>query len=151
MRSFLKINYGIIRTAMNNKITIIEGPTPEFRTLSDNNFNDGSLNWVNGILEGPFLYDSAFTNLRTFDAQKLLDRCLDTWARKETMYLEYKDRIGLKQEDPIIAARAVSVEEGDMLLLWVRRELSDTEDEENDNFGDFDENDNFDENDDLPF
>jgi len=38
-----------------------------------------------------------------------------------------------------------------MLLLWVRRELSDTEDEENDNFGDFDENDNFDENDDLPF
>jgi hypothetical protein len=127
---------------MNNKITIIEGPTPEFQTISDFNFNDGSLNWVNGILEGPFLFDTAFTHLRTFDAQKLLDRCQSAWAEKQIMYLEYKDRIGLKQEDPIIAARAVTVEEGDMLLLWVRKELSDQEDEENENF---------DENDDLPF
>lgn len=140
--------YGIIRTAMNNKITIIEGPTPEFQTLSDHNFNDGSLNWVNGILEGPYLYDTAFTNLRTFDAQKLLDRCQAAWTQKQTMYLEYKDRIGLKQEDPIIAARAVTVEEGDVLLLWVRRELSDSEDDENDGFDEFDD---FDENDDLPY
>ncbi len=127
---------------MNNKITIIEGPTPEFQTISDFNFNDGSLNWVNGILEGPFLFDTAFTHLRTFDAQMLLERCQSAWAQKQTMYLEYKDRIGLKQEDPIIAARAVTVEEGDMLLLWVRRELTDQEDEENELF---------DENDDLPF
>ena len=147
MRTVATFIYGIIRTAMNNKITIIEGPTPEFQTLSDHHFNDGSLNWVNGILEGPYLYDTAFTNLRSFDAQKLLDRCQAAWAGKQTMYLEYKDRIGLKQEDPIIAARAVTVEDGDMLLLWVRRELSDSEDEEND---DFDEFDDFDENDDLP-
>jgi len=145
--TILEVYYGIIRTAMNNKITIIEGPTPEFQTLSDPSFNDGSLNWVNGILEGPYLYDTAFTNLRTFDALKLLDRCQAAWADKQTMYLEYKDRIGLKQEDPIIAARAVKVEEGDMLLLWVRQEISDTEEENED----FDENDNFDENDDLPF
>jgi len=133
---------------MNNKITIIEGPTPEFQTLSENNINDGSINWVSGILEGPYLYDTALTNLRTFDAQKLLDRCQAAWSEKLTMYLEYKDRIGLKKEDPIIAARAVILEEGDMLLLWVRKELSDQEDEEN---LDYDENDDFDENDDLPY
>ncbi len=99
-------------------------------------------------MEGPYLFDTAFTNLRTFDAQKLLDRCQAAWTQKQTMYLEYKDRIGLKQEDPIIAARAVTVEEGDVLLLWVRRELTDSEDEENE---DFDEFDDFDENDDLPY
>ncbi len=138
----MKIIYGIIRADMNNKITVIEGPTPEFQALSDHNFSDGSLNWVDGILEGPYLFDTAFTNLRTFDAQKLLDRCQAAWSQKQTMYLEYKDSIGLKQEDPIIAARAIKLEEGDMLLLWVRKEISDQDDDETD---DFDENDN------LPF
>ena len=141
-RLFLKIIYGIIRADMNNKITVIEGPTPEFQALSDHNFSDGSLNWVDGILEGPYLFDTAFTNLRTFDAQKLLDRCQAAWSQKQTMYLEYNDSIGLKQEDPIIAARAIKLEEGDMLLLWVRKEISDQDD---------DETDDFDENDDLPF
>ncbi len=128
---------------MNNKITVIEGPTPEFQLLTENQFNEGSMNWANSVLEGPFLYNTAFTNLRTFDAQNLLDRCKAAWAEKQTMYLEYKDRIGLRQEDPIIAARAVSVEEGDMLLLWVRKELSEDEDDQYEDFEDGD--------DDLPF
>ena len=115
---------------MNNKITIIEGPTPEFQVVSEDNFNDGSLNWVTGVLEGPFLFETAFTNVRTFDSQKLLERCKDAWSAKQTMYLEYKDRIGLRKEDPIIAARAVTVEDGDMLPLWVRRNLSLEESEE---------------------
>ncbi|NLE83281.1 MAG: hypothetical protein GX603_02055 [Chloroflexi bacterium] len=119
---------------MNNKITIIEGPTPEFQVVSVNHFGDGSLNWVSGVMEGPFLYNTAFTNLRTFDAQKLLERCQNTWAEKQTMYLEYKDRIGLRREDPIIAARAISVEEGDLLLLWVRKDLSDEEEDNQDYF-----------------
>ncbi len=124
---------------MNNKITIIEGPTPEFQVVSEDNFNDGSLNWVAGILEGPFLFETAFTNVRTFDSQKLLERCKDAWAEKQTMYLEYKDRIGLRKEDPIIAARAVTVEDGEMLLLWVRRHLS------------LEENEEFEDDPDLPF
>ncbi len=124
---------------MNNKITIIEGPTPEFQVVSEDNFNDGSLNWVAGILEGPFLFETAFTNVRTFDSQKLLERCKDAWSEKQTMYLEYKDRIGLRKEDPIIAARAVTVEDGEMLLLWVRRNLS------------LEENEEFEDDPDLPF
>lgn len=128
--------------AMNNKITIIEGPTPEFQVVTGNSALDGSLNWVGSVLEGPFLYDTAFTNLRTFDSQKLIERCQDAWAAKQTMYLEYKDRIGLRQEAPIVAARAISVEEGDMLLLWVRQDLSFSEEEPLENF---------DEDDDPPF
>lgn len=137
---------------MNNKITVIEGPTPEFQIISNTNAMEGSLNWVGSVLEGPFLYDTAFTNLRTFDSQKLMDRCLENWQARQTMYLEYRDRLGLRREDPIIAARAVTVEEGDMLLLWVRRELVDEDendlDDSNDS-GSFDSLDGFD--DDIPF
>jgi hypothetical protein len=108
---------------MNNKITIIEGPTPEFQLISNSENQEGSLTWANTIMEGPFLYDTALTQLRTFDSQKLLNRCKNAWSEKQTMYLEYKDQIGLRREDAIIAARALKVEEGDILMLWVRQEL----------------------------
>lgn len=113
---------------MNNKITIIEGPTPIFEPIRENSINTGSHAWAAGILEGPFLYDMAFTTLRTFNSQLLMDRCENTWDEKKTMFLEYRDRIGLTQQTPILAARAMEVEEGEMLMLWVRRELnSDTD------------------------
>lgn len=137
---------------MNNKITIIEGPTPEFQIISNTNAMDGSLNWVGSVLEGPFLYNTAFTNLRTFDSQKLIDRCLENWQVRQTMYLEYRDRLGLRREDPIIAARAITVEEGDMLLLWVRRESINEDEEDLDESDDpdlFNGIDDFD--DDIPF
>jgi hypothetical protein len=109
---------------MNNKITIIEGPTPEFRVINRPFAMDGSVNWAGTIFEGPFLYDTAFTNLRTFDSQKLLDRCLDAWSANQTMYLEYRDHLGMRREDPILAARALTIDEGDLLYLWVRREAA---------------------------
>jgi len=124
---------------MNNKITIIEGPTPVFEHLSGDSDHPHEPNWAIGILEGPFLYDTSLTTLRTFDSAKLLDRCKATWAARQTMYLEYKDEIGLRKEDPIIAARAMTVEEGDMLLLWVRRNLSTREDDEYIDFSDLDD------------
>jgi hypothetical protein len=111
---------------MNNKITIIEGPTPVFERLSGDHEKSEELSWAVRILEGPFLFDTFLTTLRTFDSSKLLERCKTTWEARQTMFLEYKDEIGLRKEDPIIAARAMTVEEGDMLLLWVRREI-DTE------------------------
>jgi len=108
---------------MNNKITIIEGPTPIFEPVRPNIGFDQTHTWTSGILEGPFLYDMAFTTLRTFNGESLLDRCQNTWDQKQTMFLVYKDRIGLKQQTPIVAARVVKADEGEMLLLWVRREL----------------------------
>lgn len=121
---------------MNNKITIIEGPTPIFERLSGDSDRDESLNWAAGVLEGPYLFDTFLTTLRTFDSNKLLERCKSAWETRQTMFLEYKDEIGLRKEDPIIAARAVTVEEGDMLLLWVRREL---DSEHASDFVDFDD------------
>jgi len=105
---------------MNNKITVIEGPTPEFEKLEEVNIPGTVHAWLNGILEGPYLYDLAHTTVRTFDGQKLLDRCHNAWNQKQPMFLEYKDMAGLKVEAQIVAARADEVDQGDVLHLWVR-------------------------------
>ena len=121
---------------MNNKITIIEGPTPVFERLSGDSEHREELNWAVGLLEVPYLYDTFLTTLRTCDSNKLLERCKTAWEAGQTMFLEYKDEVGLRKEDPIIAARALTVEEGDMLLLWVRREI---DSEHASDFVDFDD------------
>lgn len=130
---------------MDNKITIIEGPTPTFEPVIPGEDMDNPHAWMAGVMEGPFLYDMAFTSVRAFDSQQLLDRCENAWAEKHVMFLEYKDRLGLTKESPIIAARAVNVEEGDMLLLWVRQDIH-TEDDTEDllSFGDDDDDDDYD-------
>ncbi len=114
---------------MDNRITIIEGPTPNFESV-ETDFILGINGWTAGLSEGPYLYDTARTTLRTFNGQALLERCHEAWAKNLTMYLEYRDPIGLKKEVPIVAARAIDSESGDMLVLWVRQDPQ--EDEEAD-------------------
>ena len=121
---------------MDDKITIIEGPTPTFEPLQEDPMT-GLHAWTTSIMESPFLYDAALTTLRTFNGQALVDRCNHTWLQKSTMYLEYRDRIGLTKQTPIMAARSISSEEGDLLILWVRRDPQEEEtefdfDDEND-------------------
>jgi len=126
---------------MDNKITIIEGPTPSFDSV-ETDFLIGINGWTAGLSEGPFLYDTARTTLRTFNGAALLERCHKAWAQKATMFLEYRDPIGMKKEVPIIAARSIDSEDGDMLLLWVRQEYEEDEEEDFDiDFDDFDDDD----------
>ena len=123
---------------MNNKITIIEGPTPNFDSV-ETDFIMGINGWAAGLSEGPYLYDTARTTLRTFNGEALLKRCHNAWARKTTMFLEYRDPIGMKQEVPIVAARAVNAENGDLLILWVRQDPEEGEEADLDlDFDDFD-------------
>jgi hypothetical protein len=111
---------------MDNKITIIEGPTPNFDSV-ETDFIMGINGWTAGLSEGPYLYDTARTTLRTFDGQALIERCHKAWAKNVTMFLEYRDPIGMKKEVPIVAARAIDSDKGDMLILWVRREVDESE------------------------
>jgi hypothetical protein len=123
---------------MDNKITIIEGPTPNFDSV-ESDFVIGVNGWTAGLSEGPYLFDTARTTLRTFNGKALIERCHKAWAQKATMYLEYRDPIGMKKEIPIVAARAIDNEKGDMLVLWVRRDLDESEDEDLDiDFDDMD-------------
>ena len=123
---------------MDNKITIIEGPTPNFDSI-ETDFIMGINGWTAGLTEGPYLYDTARTTLRTFNGEALLERCHTAWSHNVTMFLEYKDPIGLKREVPIVAARSVDSEDGDLLILWVRRDPEEYEEIEDDiDFDDMD-------------
>jgi len=123
---------------MDNKITIIEGPTPNFDSV-ETDFIMGINGWTAGLSEGPYLFDTARTTLRTFNGEALLERCHQAWEQNVTMYLEYRDPIGMKKEVPIVAARSVDSKDGDLLVLWIRRDPEEDEEADIDiDFGDID-------------
>jgi len=96
---------------MDDKITIIEGPTPEFKPIQDG--------WALGLNEGPQLSVTAITSLRTFNGPALVERCYRAWHNQLPMHLHYRNEMGLEQQAPILAARAMDTEEGNVLLLWI--------------------------------
>ena len=124
--------YSLTRKNMENKITIIEGPPPVFERI-----NDG---WALGLNESPWLYDLTLTQVRTFNGPALVERCHHAWKSGITMYLHYRDEMGLEEKAPILAARCAETLDGQVLLLWVRQlpEDSGEEDEENEDSEDAD-------------
>lgn len=97
---------------MEEKITVIEGPTPVF-TITPGI-------WTYGLIEGDRHAEVVATRLRTFDGQALIDRCHHAWDNQKMIYLEFRTPDGLIDEVPILAARALETNEGEILLLWVR-------------------------------
>jgi hypothetical protein len=97
---------------MDEKITIIEGPPPTFEAIGDG--------WAMGLNDSPSLYNIALTRLRTFNGPALLERCHRAWRNQNAINLEYRSMDGLQNEAPILAARTLDVDEGQMLFLWVR-------------------------------
>ncbi len=100
---------------MDDRITIIEGPPPVFEETGEA--------WATGLNESPALHNLALTRLRTFNGAALVERCHKTWRQQEIMFLHYRNRMGLEEKAPIMAARTVNTNDGDMLLLWVRVEV----------------------------
>lgn len=96
---------------MDDKITIIEGPTPVFEQV-----NDG---WALGLNESPTLSVPALTRLRTFNGPALVERCYAAWNKKTSIHLHYRNEAGTEETAPILAARSVDTPDGHVLLLWV--------------------------------
>ncbi|MFP3853526.1 MAG: hypothetical protein ACLFWD_04430 [Anaerolineales bacterium] len=117
------------------KITIIEGPPPTFEYAHEN--------WLFGLTEGPSPYRIARCQLRTFNGPALVERCYRAWRDNEIIELEFRSEDGLKQKAPIVAARWMEMDQGDVLMLWVRLEDSEVEIELDFEFDD-DEDDDFD-------
>ena len=122
---------------MDEKITIIEGPPPNFETVGDG--------WALGLNESPSLASIKLTQLRTFNGPALVERCHRAWRNCQRINLEYRSSDGLIQTAPIVAARFVDTQEGHLLALWVRLVEEDVELE----FG-YDDNNASDEDDDQP-
>jgi hypothetical protein len=97
---------------MDDKITIIEGPPPTFEAVSDG--------WVLGLNESLTLGEIAVTRLRTYNGPALVERCHRAWRNQQPIHLEFRTEDGFEQQAPIVAARYLETEEGQVLILWVR-------------------------------
>ena len=87
--------------------------------------------WALGLNESPFLYDISLTKVRTFNGPALVERCHRMWKKNGNMTLLYRNDMGVEEEAPIMAARSVDTEEGQVLLLWIRN-IPEIEGEEED-------------------
>ena len=97
---------------MEDKITIIEGPPPVFEPVQDG--------WALSLQEGPILPITLLTRLRTFNGPALVERCYRRWHANLAIHLLYRNDMGLEEQAPIIAARSVNSDDGQVLLLWVQ-------------------------------
>lgn len=99
---------------MDDKITIIEGPTPIFEPVQDG--------WALGLNETRQFSMTALTRLRTFNGPDLVQRCYRRWKQQQPIKLHYRDETGLEATAPILAARSVETDDGQVLLLWLHIE-----------------------------
>jgi hypothetical protein len=94
------------------KITIIEGPPPTFEQVPEA--------WALSLAEGPRIPHLALTRLRTFNGPNMVERCWKAWDDDRAIHLEYRDEDGFTQQAQILAVRFAEVDEGHVLLLYVR-------------------------------
>jgi len=106
---------------MDDKITIIEGPPPTFEAIGEA--------WALGLNESPSLYNVVMTRLRTYNGPGLVERCYRAWHKQDSINLEYRSSDGLTNEAPILAVRTFEIDDGQMLVLWLRLEYEETETE----------------------
>lgn len=102
-------------------ITIIEGPTPDFQP--------SPYLWLQSIMEG---YEDAEINMcemRTFNAEDILERCLTAWDQGRRVKLDYPDQLRLRKQDDVVALKIHEGEEGPLLILWVRQPFSELREE----------------------
>ena len=97
---------------MDEKITIIEGPPPTFEDVHEG--------WPLGLNESPTLHKLALTRLRTFNGPSLVERCYRAWHQQHAIQLEFRAADGLIHKTPILASRTMEMDDGHMILLWVR-------------------------------
>ena len=92
-------------------ITIVEGPPPDFQMVGEA--------WPFSLWEGRAPQAVALTQMRTFNGAAMMDRCLRAWSAARPVMLDFQQMDGLRRKAEVLAARATSVDEGDVLSLWV--------------------------------
>ena len=92
-------------------ITIVEGPPPDFQVAREW--------WPMSLWEGSAPQAVAMTQMRTFDGASMIERCLRAWNESRPVMLDFPQLDGLRRQAQVLAARTASVDEGDVLNLWV--------------------------------
>jgi hypothetical protein len=101
------------------KITILEGPTPEFQPAIQ------LWNW--SILEGVDPGDIGHCELRTGNGNDIQDRCRRAWREGRQVLLDYPDEMRMRQTIPVVALRLNQEDEGTVLNLWVWQPIQEGE------------------------
>ncbi len=97
-------------------ITIVEGPEPDFEPHNDS--------WALSVLEGAKYIGLERCLVRTFNGPAMVDRCRNAWAENRPVLLDYPNRLGLRRQVAVAAARWEEVPDGMLLHLWVRPPVS---------------------------
>jgi len=113
------------------KISIIEGPPPEFALAQDL--------WSLAVWEGQTARAVGVCQMRTFNAAALMDRCRRAWGEGRSVHLDFPQMDGLRQQVEVLAAKPGHVEEGDMIYLWVAVPREEVLYEDGDNAADDDD------------
>jgi len=92
-------------------ITIIEGPTPEFRITPQD--------WAQSIQEGPENNIVATCELRTGNGEDILERCRRAWQELRPVKLDFPDEMRIRRQINVTALRLGEVDAGSLLHLWV--------------------------------
>jgi hypothetical protein len=50
----------------------------------------------------------------------MVERCYRAWNNRQSIILEYRTPEGLEHQAPIVAARFTELDDGHLLLLWIR-------------------------------
>ena len=114
-------------------ITIIEGPTPEFRPTPQD--------WVQSVLEGPKDRLIAVCQLRTGNGEDIMERCRTAWKDGRPVRLDFPDEMRMRQQVDVVSIRLEELEGGPSLMLWVALPLDVVEEVEE--IDDSDEDDDF--------
>ncbi len=100
-------------------ITIIEGPTPEFRPSAELS--------INSILEGAEDAFTLYCEMRTMNGVDIVARCRQAWKEGRPVRLDFPDEMRMRQELDVVGLRLQEIEEGKVLQVWVRQPLSELE------------------------
>lgn len=104
------------------KITIVEGPTPEFRPAAHGFFQS--------VYEGPTDSAIALCEMRTGNGEDIRERCIAAWADGRSVVLDFPDDMRLRQEVDVVSLRLKKIDAGTVLMLWVRWPVTEEDIEE---------------------
>jgi hypothetical protein len=103
-------------------ITIVEGPPPEFTEVE--------MHWTASLVEGNYQAVVAMCEMRTLNGEALVERCQWAWQEGRPARLDFPQLDGERAEVEIIAARWEQAPEGQKLILWVKVEGIDQEEDD---------------------
>jgi hypothetical protein len=78
-------------------ITIIEGPTPDFQP--------SPYLWLQSVMEGFEDAEINMCEMRTFNADIILERCRTAWNEGRPVKLDYPDRLRMRKQDDVVALK----------------------------------------------